>query len=161
MNKGVEILLARMESNPEEFAIRMNYGESQWSGLINMFKHCLDQEDMDALEAGTKKCNQEMFTRKVMEALLDPKEESNPYLVKSSGMGLGGATQGLYSNGAGGNATLTTGTVTPPSGSITLGDTTLSEAGLKQMLATHKAMREQKKQETLFGKLYNYLGSNK
>lgn len=158
MNKGVEILLARMESNPEEFAIRMNYGESQWSGLINTFKHCLDQEDIDALEAGAKRCNQEMFTRKVMEALLDPKEESEGqerFRVNSNG-GLSLTTLGGQAQWAN-----TTGQVTLPSGSITLGNTTLSEAGLKQMLATHKAMREETKPKTLFGKLYNYLGSNK
>ena len=159
MNKGIEILLERMKSNPEEFISEANYGESKWSAMVSYFKGFLDEEEvktlMDAWQENTKKVMQERFTQQVMKELLDPKEESNPYLA-SSATRLGGATLGqstgltnggftLTNNGAGtgynwANTGAVTGTIS--ANSLTLGNTTISEAGLNQMLATHKAMRE-------------------
>jgi len=156
MNDGVKILLARMETHPEEFAIRMNYGESQWGALINMFKHCLDKEDMDALEAGTRKCNQEVFTQKVMQALLDPQEtNTNLYTVQSTIPLTGGTGTTLGSWGA----ATSVGNVTLNANSMTLGNTTIDEEQLKHMKAHIETLKKQedsliKKHPTKFGKLY-------
>jgi hypothetical protein len=153
MNAGVELLLKRMETHPEEFIVRVNHGASQWGMLIQQFINHLDEEDRNALEAGTRKCHQEVFTGKVMQSLAGEGEESedpkfNPYLVKSA-TGLGGATLGAYSNTT--TATFST-SGNLATNSFTLGDTTLSEAGLRQMLATHKLMRIEEKQKRWWNK---------
>ena len=165
MNTGVELLLKRMETHPEEFVVRVQYGASQWTGLISQFIDHLDEEDRNALEAGTRRCHQEVFTGKVMQSLAGEGESSDEGKFLTSSIGMGGATQGTWGNGLTTNAlyrsaqaqqalvnTNNTGTVTLPSGSITLGGTTLSEAGLKQMLATHKAMREETKSKRWWNK---------
>ena len=60
-----------------------------------------------------------------------------------------GAGQNAYQSGAGLTSSATWANT---QASLTLGDTTLSEAGLKQMLATHKAMREQAKSKHWWNK---------
>jgi hypothetical protein len=110
-----------------------------------------------------KEVRRQKFTETVMKELAGEGEESEQgksYTTPSTVTLSAGATQGTWGNGLTTNAlyqsaqaqqalvtTNMTGTVTLPSGSITLGNTTLTEAGLEQMLATHKAMREEKKVE--------------
>ena len=87
MNKGLEILIARIESNPEEFETN-----SRWLGLIETYKNILPEEDMKVFNAKLyeRACNK--FTELVMEELLNPKKE-NP---KSETITLsGGATHGI------------------------------------------------------------------
>lgn len=106
MNTGVALLLKRMETHPEEFIMRINHGTSQWGMLIHQFEDHLDEEDHIALKAGIRKCHQEVFTGKVMQALagedVTSEEGKLPYLAPI-GMLSGGATQGTYTlnnNGA-------------------------------------------------------------
>jgi hypothetical protein len=93
MNAGVELLLKRMETHPEEFIVRINHGSSQWSGLISQFVDYLDEEDHVALKAGIRKCHQEVFTGKVMQSLAGEGEER-----KSLSITLTGATTGTWDN---------------------------------------------------------------
>lgn len=165
MNTGVEILLQRMKDCPEDFEYNITKnGMSKWLRLVDhaIGDELLTLEEHEAIKAGMKEVKRNKFTEMVMRELAGEGESSdegkwgdpNPYLAPSATR-LGGATQGLYSNGVGGNATITTnatGSVTLPSGSITLGNTTLSEAGLKQMLATHRAMREETKSKRWWNK---------
>lgn len=156
MNAGVALLLERMKTHPEEFTPPIQHGTSKWADLINAYKDSIDAEDYEALKLGMKKILQDKFTERVLEELVDPKSVMNPYLASPTAMPLGGQTQGLTLASSGTTSawatTTTTGQVTLPSGSITLGGTTLSEAGLKQMLATHKAMREQTKPKRWWNK---------
>jgi hypothetical protein len=90
MNDGVKILLARMETHPEEFIAPLNTGASKWGYLIESYMDSLDTEDQQAIKNGYKKIHQQRFTEAVMEELLDPHEDAqqelslNPYNVTGS-----------------------------------------------------------------------------
>ena len=87
---------------------------------------------------------QQRFTELVLEELVDPKDGVSLYnMAHPRGTGLGGVTPVRSSVAF--NNTNAVGTVTLPSGSITLGETTLSEAGLKQMLKAHSEMKKPKR----------------
>lgn len=159
MNAGVELLLKRMETHPEEFN---GEARTKWLPLITAFRDHLDKEDIDALDAGIDKILQQQFTEKVLEGLVDPKPSSSLKellsLKQQSGMPLGGLTLGAYSNTA--SATLSaSGNLT--TNSLTLGKTTLNESTVEHMIAHIEAIRKesnkQKEHKTLFGRLKNYL----
>jgi hypothetical protein len=137
MNTGIEILLKRMETNPEEFAYKPNEGMSKWARLLDTFRHSLTKEEIDAVDEGLRNIERDRFTQLVMQTLAgvdetseDPK--SNPYLAPSAtrlagATQLSSITQSPYSN--------TSGTVTLPNGNITIGKTRLEEEQVKHMLA--------------------------
>ena len=77
MNEGVEILLRRMESNPDEFLATGGgmFSDSKWMRLIDQYEKHLDKGDVEALEAGMRKIQQNKFKETVLGELLDPKEE--------------------------------------------------------------------------------------
>ena len=68
MNKGVEILLKRMESNPEEF----DYDGwlSKWAQIYTRYESVLTQEERDVFEAQRTKVLRERFEVEVMSKLL-------------------------------------------------------------------------------------------
>jgi hypothetical protein len=72
MNDGVKILLERMKTNPEEFAV----GEGvigKWDSLIREYETILDLEDVTLFKQARNKLLQQQFTEKVLEELIDPK----------------------------------------------------------------------------------------
>ena len=71
MNPTVEILLKRMESNPEEFI-----GSNRWSYIYDNFEYYLSDEDKESYVQGMRKLQLNQFHEKVMKELLDPKSES-------------------------------------------------------------------------------------
>ena len=83
MNEGVQILLERMKTHPEEFVSEPAYGESKWSAIVSYFKGFLDEEDMktlmDAWQENTRKVMQERFTQEVIKELVDPKSDKGKY----------------------------------------------------------------------------------
>jgi len=74
MNDGVKILLARMETHPEEFAYDPREGMSKWGRLLDNFRHCLTKEEINAVEVGLRNIERDRFTELVMTELLDPHE---------------------------------------------------------------------------------------
>ena len=89
MNKGVQILLERMRSNPDEFVptVRGNYPD-KWSKIImaigmrtNGGKDYKDQlpflsdDEIKALWDGMQQLQGDLFTKKVMNILLQDAEE--------------------------------------------------------------------------------------
>lgn len=68
MNKGVQILLARMDSNPEEF----DYDGwlAKWSRLYDRYSECLTAEEREAIAAKRLEILREVFTNSVMGQLL-------------------------------------------------------------------------------------------
>lgn len=148
MNTGVALLLKRMETHPEEFIMRINHGTSQWGMLIHQFEDHLDEEDHVALKAGIRKCHQEVFTGKVMQSLAGEDESSDegkhytsPYLANVTHSG--GLTLTVDPTASSGLAW---------SNRTALSDTLISEAGLEQILATHRAMREETKPKRWWNK---------
>jgi len=148
MNEGVKILLARMETNPDEFLVEGMHISSKWGNLIAEYLESLDPEDANTLKAGLNKIKQQHFTEKVMKELLAPEDDSlgKPwYTTRAKGTPLAGTTQGLYANGIGGNATL-------------LAQQQFQTEMMRSQLDLAKAdkLETKKPHKTLFGKLFNY-----
>ena len=148
MNEGVKILLERIKTNPDEF-VGEAYASSKWGGLIMQYRDYLNEEDKKALSDALNELTQQRFTEAVMKELLAPEDDSlgKPwYTTRAKGTPLAGTTQGAYSNGIGGNATLIE----------------AQKYQMEQMKLHLDAHREAikttpiKKHKTLFGKLFNY-----
>ena len=72
MNKGIEILLARMESHPEEFA-RDN---DRWEHLFNHYKKYVSDQDKQVFWDKLCEIRSQEFTERVMKQLLADKQEA-------------------------------------------------------------------------------------
>jgi hypothetical protein len=70
MNKGVEILLARMETNPEEFE---NTG--RWIDLYNQFKKYMSEEEQNAVMNKLKELKMAQFEQAVVKRLLNDEQQ--------------------------------------------------------------------------------------
>jgi hypothetical protein len=66
MLTGVEILLERMKTNPEEF---IEGGFSKWSRVIDRAWEVLNEEERTALQDGTRLAKREHFNGEVMKVL--------------------------------------------------------------------------------------------
>jgi C-terminal processing protease CtpA/Prc len=83
MNEGVQILLERMKTHPEEFVAEAQYGISKWGQAIQHLQEYLSKEDKEALDTAWKQTisdeMQRRFTQAVMEELVDPKVEKEQW----------------------------------------------------------------------------------
>lgn len=76
---AVKLLLARMESHPEEFvSINMLKEQdrlytSRWGSVMSQFWHTLTTEEQTALNSALLAANRDNFHRAVMQELLAPK----------------------------------------------------------------------------------------
>jgi hypothetical protein len=158
MNAGVELLLKRMETNPEEFT-----QDHKWLGVIRSYKEYLSEQDLKALDDGINGLMQQKFTEIVLEGLVDPKSEKNPYLATANVTHSVGTTRTLsMANGTNTvwNGGAVTGTIN--ANALNLGTATLTDTNLHELLhmkaqmelEKHKAKQVQK---TLVGRLKNYL----
>lgn len=93
MLTGLEILIARMKTNPEEFLKedgRVPYdGETfggKWSDLLDYAWRIADKDERDALDVARKEFYRDDFNERVMKRLAgeEVKEELSPYIVKGS-----------------------------------------------------------------------------
>jgi hypothetical protein len=75
MNDGVKILLARLESKPEELG--------RWEHTFNNFKKYLTEEDRQLVWDKICAIKQQEFTDKVLGTLLADKEEEERKALKS------------------------------------------------------------------------------
>ena len=78
MNTGVEILLKRMETNPEDFDYQPHIGGmSRWMRLVDhaIADEIVTQEEKDALNAGMKEVKRIRFTELVMKELAGVDQE--------------------------------------------------------------------------------------
>lgn len=166
MNAGVVLLLERMKTHPEEFLDMHTY--SKWGKIIADEQNYLEPEDQEALKQGINALHQQRFAELVMEELVDPKPEKNPYLMSNTATG--GATLGRSSVTLNNTNTITNvGTATwgnTATTGLTIGSQTLDEKTIEHLkahveytkrqreLETHKAKQVQK---TLIGRLKNYL----
>jgi hypothetical protein len=83
MNEGVKILLARMETHPEEFYVehvnRMG-NQTKWNLIWQLYKEYLDPKDVEAFNQVIDKIHQQRFTELVISELLDPHEDAQQEL---------------------------------------------------------------------------------
>ena len=92
MLTGLEILLDRMKTNPEEF-LKDNHvpyeGEmfgGKWADLLDYAWRVADDEERQVLDAARKEFYRDDFNERVMKRLAgeEVKEEVSPYIVKQS-----------------------------------------------------------------------------
>ena len=72
MNRGIELLLARMKSNPDEFepsAYNVSAG-SMWDNLVHDWRHCLTEEELATYKTALNEVHRELFAQKVMKHIL-------------------------------------------------------------------------------------------
>jgi len=83
MNEGVQILLERMKTHPEEFVPEYDGGVTKWGSVIGQYKTYLTKEDCKALDDAWKEtvvtAMQDKFTQVVLEELVDPKSDKGKY----------------------------------------------------------------------------------
>ena len=160
MNDGVKILLERMKTHPEEFAVEEG-AFAKWDSLIRSYENVLPPDDIKAFKEARNILLQQQFTERVMEELVDPKKLAledviNQYRVKGMpSVGQTLASSMVQSKAMSMGATLTT---TASANSITLGSTTINEETLKHIQAhkTYLDAQKPKEHKTLFGRLFNY-----
>ena len=145
MNKGIEILLKRMKSNPEEFVVEEGI-VGKWDNIVRAYKNVLSPEDAKAYEDARNALLQDQFTSEVMKELLDPKsleDVINQYRVK----GISSVGQTLASSMAQSKAMLTGATLSASgnltTNSITLGNQTLDESTIAHMKLHAEYMKAQ------------------
>jgi hypothetical protein len=93
MLTGLDILLARMKTNPEEFLKddHVPYeGESfggKWSDLVNYAWRIATEEERQMLEDARREFYRDDFNERVMKRLAgeEVKQELSPYIVKQGG----------------------------------------------------------------------------
>lgn len=74
MNSGIEIILARMETHPDEFM----FGNEKWKFIYSdYYRDSLTESDKGALHDKLKQLRQEEFNHKVMATLARPEEDEN------------------------------------------------------------------------------------
>jgi hypothetical protein len=78
MNAGVEIILERIKTHPEEFC---NKGggkivNGKWSRVLENYGGHLEQEDIDAINNAVDKVQQNYFTEEVMTILVDGRDKA-------------------------------------------------------------------------------------
>ena len=86
MLTGVEILLERMKTNPEEF---IEGGLSKWSQVMNSAWDILTEQERKALEDGAKEAKREHFNGEVMRVLSGNVDEGESYVSESYATNLG------------------------------------------------------------------------
>lgn len=82
MNKGIEILLARMESNPDEFTTGNKSGK--WQHLMEQYEDYMEPEDRKALMDKYNSLKMQKFTEKVMKELLQEEQGDGVALASAS-----------------------------------------------------------------------------
>ena len=81
MLTGVEILLERMKTNPEEF---IEGGMSKWARVMDTAWAILAEDERDALQAGMIEAKREHFNGEVMRVLAQGHDEIENNLVPHS-----------------------------------------------------------------------------
>jgi len=94
MLTGLEILLDRMKTNPEEFLNERGTvpyeGEmfgGKWSDLLDYAWRVADKDEREMLETARKEFYRDDFNERVMKRLAgeEVKQETSPYIVKQGG----------------------------------------------------------------------------
>jgi hypothetical protein len=67
MKEAVKIILARMDTNPEEFKTSF----SRWAGVLSMYESILSEEEANALKEKGRAIQEQSFTEDVMNILME------------------------------------------------------------------------------------------
>lgn len=108
MNQGVEILLARMDSNPDEFVGDVYASSNKWDWFLTQLGYrvnptpeikkegyvalgYLSDAEIKALWEKLESLRADQFTKKVMSTLLQEEHESDEEFMRYNTKGRGGA----------------------------------------------------------------------
>ena len=69
MNTGIQILIERMKTNPEEFATPQHGGKAKWENIVRDYYEFLEEEDKVAYQQARRKLVQSELTEVVMKKL--------------------------------------------------------------------------------------------
>lgn len=126
MNKGVEILIERMRSNPEDFAPDGRFGDTarriregitgEDTNKMPWFtRHLLTANEWEALKTAYVEMSRDRFTQSVMKNLLKEKEEPQKmypdiaYTSPNLGLSTGTTGASIIANSNAGTLTLNNG----------------------------------------------------
>lgn len=137
MNKGVEILIERMRSNPEDFSpdgrfadtarrIREGITGEDQNKMPWFTRHLLTETEWESLKSAYIEMSRDAFTQRVMKNLLKEKEEPRKIYPQAAGFGVS-TTSG--SNGSSGYTLAANTGMT----SIQLGNQIITEDKLKTL----------------------------
>jgi multimeric flavodoxin WrbA len=73
MHHAIEMLLARMESHPEDFSQERS---GKWLQTINAYKKFFTEEEGIAVRDGLRKINMESMTEDIMKRMVKDEEKS-------------------------------------------------------------------------------------
>ena len=90
MLTGVEILLERMKTNPEEF---VEGGYSKWSRVLDTGWNVMTEEERQALQAGMHEAKRDHFNGEVMRVLSQGHDDH--LLTRDTGLYAGGYSQNI------------------------------------------------------------------
>ena len=76
MNAGVEIILERIKTHPEEFCSKGGgkLANGKWSRVLENYGGHLEQEDINEINNAIDKIQQDYFTEEVMTILVDGRD---------------------------------------------------------------------------------------
>lgn len=108
MNQGVEILIERMKTNPEDFShdgkfadtarrIREGITGEDTNKAPWFTRHLLTENEWEALKIAYIEMSRDRFTQSVMKNLLKEKEEPQKIYPQAAGFGLSAQTLGPLS----------------------------------------------------------------
>jgi len=69
MNTGIQILIERMKTNPEEFLSPQHDGSAKWGNIVSTYWEFLSKEDQAAYQQARDAMIQDEFTEAVMKKL--------------------------------------------------------------------------------------------
>jgi hypothetical protein len=69
MNTGIQILIERMKTNPEEFLSPLHDGRAMWGNIVSTYWEFLSKEDQAAYQQARDAMIQDEFTEVVMKKL--------------------------------------------------------------------------------------------
>ena len=143
MNKGIEILLERMKSNPEEFVVEEGV-VGKWDNIVRAYENILDPEDAKAYKDARNTLLQQQFTSEVMKELLDPKSLGLEDVIKQyRATGISSVGQTLASSLATSKAMSMGATLTANSNTLAIGNQTLDESTIAHMKLHAEYMKAQ------------------
>ena len=104
MLTGLQIILERMKTNPEDFTYSMDRVTTKWSRLVDhaLSSEMLTQAEVDAVQEGLRNVRREIFNQRVMQTLTgeDKQEgdtvsalETPTYTIHPNAISQVGATQ--------------------------------------------------------------------
>lgn len=129
MIKGVEIVIDRMKTHPEEFF----GGSLKWHWLFDeRAKSCLTKEEKEAIQAELDEVRRKEFTSKVMETLLEEKEPAYGYGVQEA-MRIGSLDHAIGTLRSNGSFSVSSASAANSIDSLNIGGIKLSESDFKRL----------------------------